>query len=124
MRTLLLLLMGPVLFALGYGAMPLAVFLAAFNYGLELFPDPEQRWMAFAVGAAAAVALLLVVSRLFRVYDRMIAGIRGDIAGAGPARGEEGWACRNCGAAVTVHDVACRACGTLVATDIASRRRR
>ena len=67
MRTLLLLLMGPVVFALGYGAMPLAVFLAAFSYGLELFPEPDQRWRAFGVGAAAPVALLLVVSRVFRV---------------------------------------------------------
>jgi hypothetical protein len=112
-RTLLLLVMGPVAFALGYGAMPLAVFLAAFGFGLEVFPGPDQRWMAFGVGIGATVAVLMVVWRLFRVYDRMIAGVRGDIMGAGPVRGEERWACTGCGASVTVHDVACMKCGTL-----------
>jgi hypothetical protein len=124
MRTLLLLAMGPVIWALGYGAVPLAVFVGTFRYALGLFPDSDQRWIAFSIALGATVVLFVVIVRLFRVYDRMTAGIMGDIVGAGPARGPETWSCRGCGAPVTVHDVACRACGTLVAADVASRRPR
>src|SRR5687767_9248767 len=122
MRTFLLLAMGPVVFAMGYGAVPLAVFLAAFGVGRELFPDPDQRWTAFALALGALAVWFLIIWRLFRLYDRWVAAVRGDIAGAGPARGLELWACTRCGAPVTIYDVACRACGALITADVAARR--
>ncbi|CAA9252778.1 MAG: hypothetical protein AVDCRST_MAG77-2281 [uncultured Chloroflexi bacterium] len=121
MRTLLLLTLGPVAWAMGFGAVPLAVFLATFGFVQDVFPDPDQRWIAFAAAVAATATLLAIMARLFRVYDRMTAATRGDVAGAGAVRGTEAWACRGCGAPVTVHDAACRACGTLTAATLTGR---
>lgn len=121
-RTLLLLLMGPFVWALGYGAVPLAAFVGSFRVALGYFPDSDQRWIAFTIALSTTAVLLVVVALLFRVYDRMTANIRGDLSGSGPKRGLEIWACRTCGKPVTIHDVACRACGTLLTADIASRR--